>query len=108
MQNRIEHECLCRRCFYDAELKQWQVPTFMGRLALQAGDVFCSFCGWHLGNDGWAEKTVVLNSDLQVVFRGVNDTEGECYFPADSGGECWSYPRFALIPLTDEVPDEQD
>ncbi len=110
MENKIENVCHCGKFTYDWKAGGWGEQADISGLAtirLTPQGSFCPVCGYHLRTDGWAEPTAVINSDLQVVFRGVNDTGGECYFPADSGGECWSYPQFALIPLLEEVPDAE-
>jgi len=95
MQNQIEGECKCGVFDYYDDLGRW-----VGSLP---GADYCPHCGYHLGSDGIARRTVVLPEEPVVVFR---PPDGDEYYTPDSGGECWGYPRFFVIPAPQGGADE--
>jgi len=64
MQNQIENVCGCGECYTDLH-GNWRLHhpgadyRFPGK--------HCSICGWALGDDGWARRTVVLPEEVQII-----------------------------------------
>lgn len=67
--NQIENRCGCGRCFMGRRNKRWYQggdDEFLGDLA----DKFCPHCGYRLGDDGIARRTVVVPEKLYEITLG--------------------------------------